>query len=273
MRLQLRSPLISSILSAPPGNLRPGERIASSLAGAGLLAAALSRGGLLRRVVFAAGGLTLLSRGASGFCGMKAAIRGESSLSEGMREQWQRTRSQLGRGAGGIDSLHELYTQELAELAGDAAELDALLAELRRSIEHTEVAKRLQAYATELRSRAEDLRRVVAGSAGSAEHPDQAMSALVKEARKMRQVVGANVRDAALIDSLQRIIHYLIAAWGSAAAYAKALGRNEEAARLSEYADRDKAVDAELSDLATSVVNVHAASQPQGTAAAQARTH
>ena len=263
--MQARSSVISSILSAPPGNLTPAERWISLLAGAGLTLAALSRGGLLRRALLASGGLSLMSRGATGFCGMKAAVRGEASLSEGMREQWQRTRSQLGRGAGSIDSLHGLYVGELQELASGASELHGLLVDLRRVLEHAELGTRVQAYATELRSRAQDLRRVLAGSAAGAAHADQAMSALINESRKMRHVAGANVRDAALIDSLQRIVHYQIAAYGSAAAYAKALGRTDEASRLAEYADRDKSFDAELSDIATSLVNVHAATAPQGT--------
>ena len=43
----------------------------------------------------------------------------------------------------------------------------------------------------------------------------------------MWRVCAANVRDAAVTASVQRIIHYKIAGYGAIAAYAKALGRED----------------------------------------------
>jgi len=178
----------------------------------------------------------------------------------------------LGGSAGGISSLHDLYIEELQELADGTGALHRLLGEHARVISHAEVVTKLSGYATELASRGEDLRRMLASSLDGS-HPDQALAAMITESRKMMHVVGENVRDAALIDSVQRLLHYQIAAYGSVAAYAKALGRPEEAARLAEYADRDKTLDGELSELAVQLVNPQAAGVPRAAAGIQARSH
>ena len=75
----------------------------------------------------------------------------------------------------------------------------------------------------------------------------------------MARVCAPTLRDAAIVASLQRIIHYKIAGYGTIAAYAKSLGRTEEAAHFSELASRDKAVDAELTRLAKGTLNPDAA--------------
>jgi ferritin-like metal-binding protein YciE len=273
MPFETRSSLLSAVLSAPPGNLSSSERWISIIAGATLTAAALSRGGLLRRATLGLGGLALMTRGSTGFCAMKASMTGDAPLRQGLREQWQRTRSQLGGSAGGIETLHDLYTQELQELAGGALELSRVVAELSQVVDHAELAHKLSGYSTELASRGEDLERILAGSAGASAHPDQALAALIRESRKMKQVRGATIRDAAIIDSMQRLLHYAIAAYGSVAAYAKALGRTEEAARLADYADRDKATDAALTVIALPLVNRQSAAAPRAQAPTQARPH
>ena len=71
-------------------------------------------------------------------------------------------------------------------------------------------------------------------------------------------------RDAAVTASVQRIMHYKIAGYGAIAAYARALGRAAEAAHFAQLADRDKAVDGELSELAKGTLNPDAVVAPQG---------
>ncbi|MGH8261154.1 MAG: DUF892 family protein [Steroidobacteraceae bacterium] len=250
------------------GNLSSRERWVSTLAGFGLILGAMPRGSWLRRLAFIAGGATLVSRASTGYCGVKATIAGESSLRSGMREQWQRVRSQVGAGAAGIDTLETLHLEEIQELASSTAQLAQLLDTLERGIEHTELGKHVRSYAAQVHSRAQELDRIVSNrGASSRRHPDQAMRALAEEARKMMHVATPSVRDAALVDSLQRLIHYQIAAQGSAAAHAKALGRDEEASHIAAWGDRDKSVDAELTELAKSLLDPQAATGTQAAGA------
>src|SRR5690606_8351310 len=114
-------------------------------------------------------------------------------------------------------------------------------------------------YATELRARMVDLESLLARREIDArQHPDDAMHALLNETRKMARVCSMPVRDAAIAASLQRIIHYKIAGYGTIAAYARSLGRNEEAAHFAELAARDKAIDVELTRLAKGTLNPEA---------------
>jgi hypothetical protein len=78
------------------GNLSGGERIGSALLGAGLTLLAARRGGPLFRVFSGVVGSSLIGRAFAGHCAMKAAWTGQSSLGQGIADQWQHT-SEIGR--------------------------------------------------------------------------------------------------------------------------------------------------------------------------------
>jgi ferritin-like metal-binding protein YciE len=254
--------LRTSIVSCQPGNLSVTERWLSTLAGLALAAAGVTRGGLLRRTALAGSGLLLIARGTGGYCGVKAAAQGEERLSEALREQWERLRAQFGAGAGGIHSLHRLYTEELQELFSGEAQLYTLLQLLPRHFNNPRLQGWIHAYASEVRGRGEELGRML-GARGDdpSAHRDAAMTVLIAETRKMGQIPVEALREAAVVASLQRLVHYRIGSYASVAAYASTLGRNEEAARLDQFAERDRAIDAELTELATRQLNPRAAAE------------
>lgn len=246
------------------GNLSTFERWLSLLGGIGLLASAV-RGSAAGRLARGGVGLSLLARGAAGHCAMKAAVTGESSFADGLKDQWQQLTSQVSQvrqrvGGEPIDSLDSLYNSELQELHSAEAQFCSLAETLRSVIGSPELAFRIEEYSTELKSRQVDLEsllaRVGADVTGEA---DDAMQALVEETHKMASLADRNVRDAAVTASLQRIIHYKIAGYGTIASYAKALGRSEEAGHFAQLADRDKAIDTELTELAKGTLNPQAA--------------
>ena len=153
----------------------------------------------------------------------------------------------------------------------------ALANDLSRTMSHPELAFRLQEYAIELQARRTDLESLLARIGADVQSAaDDAISALIDETEKMWRLCAANVRDAAVTASVQRIIHYKIAGYGAIAAYAKALSRVDEAAHFAQLADRDKAVDAELSELAKGTLNPDATAAPTNEQAApeeSVRTH
>ena len=252
------SEIVRTVTSLRPQNLGTSERWVSGLSGLVLLLAAARRGGPLSRVALSATALSLLTRGATGYCAVKGAISGETSLTNGLREQWHRISSGI-TGAAAIDSMESMYLQELQELHSAEQQFTALAQRLATLIDQRDVALSIDEYAVELQSRASELRRLLSDvGADPREHPDQAMQGLINETLKMAQVCARNVRDAALLASMQRIIHYKIAGYGTIAAYAKALNRNDEAGRFAELADHDKAVDAQLTELAKSSLNPQA---------------
>lgn len=260
-------PSTASTWSQRRSNVEGPERWLSLAGGLGLAAAALraGAGGPLPRLLFGLGSAMLLSRGVTRYCPMKAAMTGQATLGTGFGEQVRRALASVrGGGTATIATMEELYRAELQELDSAESQLIMLLEEIGSQIAHPPLRQRLQAYATEMHSRRDDISRILQSRGlDPMQHPDQAMEALVTETRKMSHVAGAGVRDAGLIASIQRIIHYRIAGYGTVAAYAKALDRIEDAARFAEYADRDKAFDEELTELAKGAINPQAVRAPQ----------
>ncbi len=247
-------------------NLGTTERWLSVLGGVGMLLTT-ARGGRFSRVARGALGLSLLTRGATGYCRVKAALAERGGV-EAIADFTSNRR---------LDSLEGMYEAELQELHSAEGQLCALANDLARTMSHPELAFRLQEYATELQARRTDLESLLARiNADLQGEADDAMRALIDETEKMWRVCAANVRDAAVTASVQRIMHYKIAGYGAIAAYAKALGRTNEASHFAQLADRDKAVDAELSELAKGTLNPEAAVAPKGEPASReepARTH
>jgi len=244
-------------------NLGTTERWLSLLGGLGLLLTT-ARGGGLGRVARGALGISLLARGASGYCVVKAALT--DRIPDAIADF-----ADTGR----LDSMDAMYEAELQELHNAEGQLAELTNDLARTMSHSELAFRMQEYATELHSRRGDVEGLLARiGANLRAHTDDAMEALIEETEKMWRVCAANVRDAAVTASVQRIIHYKIAGYGAIASYAKSLGREEDAKHFAQLADRDKAVDAELSELAKDTLNPEATAAPLGGAPEHsARTH
>ncbi|HKQ14956.1 MAG TPA: DUF892 family protein [Steroidobacteraceae bacterium] len=234
-------------------NLGTAERWLSLLGGVGMLLTT-RRGGGFGRVARAALALSMLARGATGYCHVKAALTNRAS--DALADL---------TGSERLDSLEGMYEAELQELHSAEGQLGQIANDLARTMTHPELAFRLQEYASELQARRRDLENFLARIGADVRGElDDAMHALIAETEKMWRISAANVRDAAVTASVQRIIHYKIAGYGAIAAYATALGRVAEAAHFAQLADRDKTVDAELSELAKGTLNPDAAVAPQG---------
>jgi ferritin-like metal-binding protein YciE len=184
-------------------------------------------------------------------------------LREGLQERWQRLRAGFGGKAPPINSMMAMYRVELRELHSAEQQLCTLADEIWISVRSASLGERLSEYAASLRARRVKLESVLAEiGADPAERADEAMRALVDKASRMAEQCSENVRDAALVASIQRIIHYMIAEHGTIGAHAEALGRMHEAAHFAEQADLDRSVDHELTDLAMSTLNPEAAGSP-----------
>jgi ferritin-like metal-binding protein YciE len=87
-------------------------------------------------------------------------------------------------------------------------------------------------------------------------HIDQAMEALLRETDKMVEMLqGSELKDAGLIASVQKLKHYEIAAYGTAAALAGQLDLRDEQRMLHQSLEEEKQADALLTHLAKAVIN------------------
>lgn len=243
------------------GNVGTSERWLSAAAGLGLTLQALRGRDTVGRLVLASAALSLLARAATGYCAVKGALTGEAGLKQGMREQVRRLRQTVGgQTVSTLDTMDALYAVELQELHSAETQLAGTIERIAPTLRDGALSLRLDEYATELRARKVDLESLLARvDIDTRPHPDDAMHALLNETRKMARICAPPLRDAAIVASFQRIIHYKIAGYGTIAAYARSLGRTEEAAHFAELASRDKAIDVELTRLAKGALNPEAA--------------
>jgi ferritin-like metal-binding protein YciE len=152
-----------------------------------------------------------------------------------------------------VDELRDLYDAEqqlakaLPQLAA-AAQSDGLRAVFESHLEEThDHADRLEHIF------------VLLGVRASRKHCD-GIAGIVTEASRVidNQELDGALKDAALIAGAQKAEHYEMAGYGTAAAWARALGLVEAASSLENTLEEEKAADQALNDLAEQEVNISA---------------
>ena len=160
------------------------------------------------------------------------------------------------------NTLFELYVHELRDLYSAEEQLTEALPKVSKAASHKKLKKALDEHLEETRTHLTRLEQIFEslGEDPSGEHCD-AMEGLVEEGEETIEMKGdASVRDAALIAVAQRVEHYEISAYGTAATFAKALGRQDDEAILRETLDEEYEADDLLTEIAVSVVNQDALS-------------
>ena len=88
---------------------------------------------------------------------------------------------------------------------------------------------------------------------------NRVMHAFIDETdEKLSTCTVAAIKDACLLASIQSINHFKISTYGTAAAFAKALGMEKQAAIFHEAAINEKQIDDRLSQLAEHEININA---------------
>lgn len=245
-------------------NVTGAERWISILGGLALGAAA-RRGGFAKRTLFGLASASLLARGATRYCPMKAKLNDDVPLSQGYTNMFRMMAKPFMSGTASIDNFLTLYVNELQELHNAKCQMEDLLHALEDTVENDAVRQKFADYRTQVRHHQQQIASLLERSEASPEiHEDDAMEALVKETEKMRKVSGPQaLRDAGIVASLQRLIHHQIAGLGTAASYAKTMDRQSEAETLHRLTEEDKAMDEQLSELARDLINPAAAGRHQ----------
>jgi len=162
-----------------------------------------------------------------------------------------------------VHNFQQLYVAELQELRSSEAQMGQVLEKASNAAEHKELKQMLHEQRERSRvqlRRLDDL--ILLHNSEPRAHKDQAMTALAHEVEKMTAMLKSPaLRDAGLISSLQRLGHYEIAAYGTAATYAKMLGFSDDQKMLHQSADGEKSADQRLTGLAERLVNRDALAQ------------
>ncbi len=156
-----------------------------------------------------------------------------------------------------IKNLEDMYIAELQELASVERQVAECLARVEKAASHPALKTTLQGQREETEMQNERLEALLAKHGANPEaHIDQSMQALVYEAERMVPMLKTDeLRDAGLIASLQRLKHYEIAAYGTAAALAAQLEFLDDEEALRESLEEEKRADNSLTTLAESEVN------------------
>jgi len=160
-----------------------------------------------------------------------------------------------------INSFQDMYVAELQELHSSERELEKALPRFAGGANHDVLKAAFNAQRTESRQFEQRLNELLQRSGSPPlEHVDQAMQALLGESERWRLILKApNLADAGLIDSMQRIVHYHIAAYGTVTALAGQLGRTDDKRVLHEILEAKKSFDQRLTEIAKGTVNQDAA--------------
>jgi ferritin-like metal-binding protein YciE len=159
-----------------------------------------------------------------------------------------------------ISNFKDLYLAELQELASVEAQLADALLRMAGAATHPTLKRVLIHHRAETETQAARLETILLKhGADPTAHTDQAMQAMITETKKMITMLkGDDLRDAGLIASAQKIEHYEIAAYGTAAALAGQLNLRDEQKMLHLSLEEERQADLLLTELAKREVNRHA---------------
>ncbi len=159
-----------------------------------------------------------------------------------------------------ISNFKDLYLAELQELASVEAQLADALLRMAGAATHPTLKRVLIHHRAETETQAARLETILLKhGADPTAHTDHAMQAMITETKKMITMLkGDDLRDAGLIASAQKIEHYEIAAYGTAAALAGQLNLRDEQKMLHLSLEEERQADLLLTELAKREVNRHA---------------
>ena len=156
-----------------------------------------------------------------------------------------------------IVSCKEVYIAELQELVRVEDQLADSLRRMADAASHSALKKAFLQHREETQTQKQRLEAILQKhGAEPRAHTDQAMQALIHETEKMIGILKDNdLRDAGLIASAQKLEHYEIAAYGTAAALAGQLDLRDDQKVLHETLEEEKHADFALTRIAKGVVN------------------
>lgn len=133
-------------------------------------------------------------------------------------------------------SLKEVYVDELRDLWSANVQMQKVLGSIGGKASDAKLKELIQTSVSGIGKHNEMVKQVIQANGGESEAEHcKGMEGLVKEASKHvleEGVDDANLRDLVIISQYQRMSHYGLAGFGTAAAYAKALGRSDDEATL-----------------------------------------
>jgi ferritin-like metal-binding protein YciE len=156
-----------------------------------------------------------------------------------------------------INSAQDLLTAELRDIYSAEKQASRALPKLSKAVSSDKLRQMIDRRKDEGAKVLEALDQIFQESeTRPGRKKCEAMEGLIEEANEhIENINDDHVLDAALVGALQRIEHYCIASWGTAAALAKVCGLEDGAKRLSDLIEAGRTYDQDLTKLAESEIN------------------
>ncbi len=158
---------------------------------------------------------------------------------------------------GKLKNLEELFFHELKDLYSAEKQLITALPKMAKKASDPKLKKAFEMHLEETKAQKERLEKVcelMKISPGRTKC--KAMEGLIEEGEDMiDEKATPETKDAGLIASAQRIEHYEISGYGTAAHFAERLGHTEAAKLLNQTLKEEQNTDTKLNKLAKSFIN------------------
>ena len=155
----------------------------------------------------------------------------------------------------GIETAEDLFIEELQDIYSAEKQAVRAYPRLVKNVESDELKQALQTHLEETKEQVSRLERIFELlEAKPGRKTCDGMKGLLEEAAQHAQEIEPGpVLDAALIGALQRVEHYEIAAYGTVATLAEAMGQKEVQSLLGETLDEEKETDVKLTEVSQGV--------------------
>ena len=155
------------------------------------------------------------------------------------------------------NDLHDLFVDELKDILDAEYQLTKALPKMAKAAESDELRAAFESHLSETENQIARLEQVFDSLGETAKRKKcKGMQGLLDEGEElMKEMKGTGALDASLIASAQKVEHYEIASYGAICAWAKEMGRDEEARLLHENLEEEKAADTKLTGIAESSAN------------------
>ncbi len=156
-----------------------------------------------------------------------------------------------------LRTLDDLFVEQLKDLYSAENQLVKALPDMASEAQDPQLRMGFEKHLIETKnqvSRLEQIGRALGQDLDG--HTCKAMQGLVAEGKQtIAEDADPAVKDAALIAAAQRVEHYEIAGYGTAAHYAERLGHTEAASLLRQTLQEEQLTDTRLNDLAKGYIN------------------
>ena len=160
-----------------------------------------------------------------------------------------------------LNSLETLLLHEVQDLYSAEKQLVKALPKVAKKASSSELKSAVEDHLEQTEEHVNRLEQIFDMLGAKAKTSKcKGMQGILEEAEEvMKQGENSETLDAAIVLSAQKVEHYEIASYGSAAEWAGRLGRNDVKKLLGQTLEEEEETDQKLTELAESIINQRAA--------------